>query len=84
MFAEHDQRWALARRLLSDSSIGVADRVAGLLVLLYAQRTVRITRLTTGHVIVTQASVQLLLGEQPIAVPAALGGTDHGTSPRPS
>jgi hypothetical protein len=73
VFAEHDQRWLLARRLLSDSSIAVADRVAGLLVLLYAQRAVRITRLTTEHILVTQAGVQLLLGEQPIAVPSALG-----------
>lgn len=71
VFAEHDQRWALARRLLSDTSIDLADRVAGLLVLLYAQRAVRITRLTTEHVIVTQTGVQLLLGEEPITVPAA-------------
>lgn len=73
VLAEHDQRWTLARRLLSDSSIAVADRVAGLLVLLYAQRAVRITRLTTEHILVTQPGVQLLLGEQPIAVPSALG-----------
>jgi hypothetical protein len=73
VLAEHDQRWALARRLLSDSSIAVPDRVAGLLVLLYAQRAVRITRLTTEHIIVLPAGVQLQLGEQPIAVPAAFG-----------
>jgi hypothetical protein len=49
------------------------DRVAGLLVLLYAQRATRITRLTTKDVIVTKTGVQMLLGEQPLVVPAALG-----------
>jgi hypothetical protein len=73
VFAEHDQRWSLARRLLSDNSIAAADLVAGLLVLLYAQRAVRITRLTTEHILITQAGAQLLLGDQPIAVPATFG-----------
>ncbi|MDT5024887.1 MAG: hypothetical protein QOE61_1313, partial [Micromonosporaceae bacterium] len=50
---EHDQRWDLARQLLNDGSIPVADRVAGLLVLLYAQRVVRITQLTTKQVAIT-------------------------------
>lgn len=72
VFTEHDQRWALARRLLDDGSIEVADRVAGLLILLYAQRVVRITRLTSNHVIVTNDGVALLLGEEPIDLPAAV------------
>ncbi|MFD0633071.1 hypothetical protein ACFQ9X_17325 [Catenulispora yoronensis] len=70
---EHDQRWDLARRLLNDESILVADRVAGLLVLLYAQRVVRITQLTTKHVAVTDIGVELRLGEEPILLPTALG-----------
>jgi hypothetical protein len=73
VFAEHDQRWALARRLLADDTIAVADRVAGLLVLLYAQRANRITRLTTKHVTVTDDGVELRLGEEPIIVPMAFG-----------
>ncbi|MGW9205657.1 hypothetical protein ACWGR4_01535 [Embleya sp. NPDC055664] len=70
---EHDQRWDLARRLLNDDSIPVADRVAGSLVLLYAQRVVHITQLTTKHVAVTDAGVELRLGETPILLPTALG-----------
>lgn len=73
VFAEHDQRWATARRLLTDNTIAVADRVAGLLVLLYAQRATQITRLTTNHVTVTDNGVQLRLGDQPITVPTAFG-----------
>lgn len=73
VFADHDQRWFLARRLLHDDSIALPDRVAGLLVLLYAQRAARITHLTTGNIAVTDDGVQLLLGKAPIIVPEAFG-----------
>lgn len=39
-------RWDQARRLLHDQTLSPADRVAGLLVLLYAQRAAGIARLT--------------------------------------
>jgi hypothetical protein len=48
-------------------------RVAGLLVLLYAQRAARITELTTKHVTVTDDSVELLLADTPITLPPMLG-----------
>lgn len=73
VFAEHEQRWALARQLFNDDTIALTDRIAGLLVLLYAQRAVTITRLTTQHVAFDEDHVQLRLGSQPITVPPLLG-----------
>jgi hypothetical protein len=35
---DDDQRWAIARQLLHDTTIDTEDRLAGLLLLLYAQR----------------------------------------------
>lgn len=71
VFNDHDQRWTLARQLLHDDSTALEDRVAGLLVLLYAQRAARITQLTTDHITITDNGVELTLGQTPIAVPAA-------------
>jgi hypothetical protein len=68
-----DQRWILARRLLSDTSIETTDRAAGLLVLLYAQPLTRISQLTTSHVLpAAQGHVQLRLGAKPLDLPAPL------------
>jgi hypothetical protein len=72
-FNDHDRRWSLARQLLTEDTGALADRVAGLLVLLYAQRVTKITRLTTDHVIRTGHGVEIQLGGQPIAVPSAFG-----------
>ena len=47
---DQDRRWAGARRLLHDGTCPPADRVAGLLVLLYAQKLSVVTALTTRHV----------------------------------
>ncbi|MFI6801874.1 hypothetical protein [Streptosporangium canum] len=44
-------------RLLVDDTVVAADRVAGLLGLLYARRATRITRLTGKHVAVTDNGV---------------------------
>lgn len=46
----HTERWGLARQLLDDDDLDVADRAAGLLVLLYGQSLSRITRLTVAHI----------------------------------
>lgn len=66
------ERWDQARRLLHDQSLGPADRVAGLLVLLYAQRAASITRLTLDHLDLTPGAVRLRLGPEPVALPAPL------------
>jgi len=45
-----EQRWAIARRLVVDDTIDVADRVAAALVVLYGQPLARVARLTTNDV----------------------------------
>ncbi len=67
--AEH---WALARRLLAEGELPVHLRVAGLLVLLYAQPIARITRLTCDDVAITPSTVAIKLGRSPITVPDPL------------
>ncbi|MEU4506955.1 hypothetical protein [Streptomyces sp. NPDC024089] len=69
---DQDARWTLARQLLHDDSLPTADRVAGLLVLLYAQTASSIHRLTTGHVTRNDDSVLISLGARPIRLPAPL------------
>jgi hypothetical protein len=46
-----DQRWATVKRLLHDDRLAAADRVAGLLVLLYGQSLTHITLLTRDKII---------------------------------
>jgi hypothetical protein len=91
-----DKRWEQARWLLGDGTVATADRVAGLLVLLYAQRAATISRLTVGHVEASDKGTRLRLGARPIVVPEPLAGLladlvasrrghavlgDQGTSP---
>jgi hypothetical protein len=89
-------RWAQARRLLHDDALKPGDRVAGLLVLLYAQQPATISRLTLGHVQPSGSDVHLRLGQEPVVLPEPLAGLvlrliaarqghattgDQGTSP---
>ncbi|MGQ4475727.1 hypothetical protein [Streptomyces sp. SAS_276] len=67
-----DARWALVRRLLHDDAIPVADRTAGLLILLFAQPPSRITSLTTKHVTFDRDTVALRLGPVPAQMPPPL------------
>ncbi|WP_444468379.1 hypothetical protein ACR31U_35255 (plasmid) [Streptomyces rochei] len=67
-----DQRWAMVRRLIHDTDLTTIDRVAGLLLLLFAQPASRICRLTTKHVIDNGRVLQLCLGQQPADMPAPL------------
>ncbi|AKH83977.1 hypothetical protein AA958_19310 [Streptomyces sp. CNQ-509] len=69
---DQDARWAVARRLLHDGDIPTADRVAGLLMLLYAQNASSIHRLTTDRVTNNGDHVLLSLGDRPIQLPAPL------------
>ena len=62
-------RWEAARRLLHDGTIGTRDRFAGLLVLLYAQKTTVVSRLTTDRLDVSEGRVRLRLGKVPIVLP---------------
>jgi hypothetical protein len=66
---DSEQRWADARRLLNDATLPIPDRVAGLLILLYAQKTTTISRLTTGQVEIHEHQVKLRFGTEPIVLP---------------
>jgi len=67
-----ETRWEQARWLLHDDNVDTADRVAGLLVLLYAQTATTISQLTVDHVQITGPQVRLRLGREPILVPEPL------------
>jgi hypothetical protein len=67
--ADDHRRWALARDLLHEGDYKPADRVAGLLVLLFGQRPHHISRLTTEHVGLHGGRVTLKLGASPIELP---------------
>lgn len=69
---DHDGRWAAARHLLDDATIDIANRVAGLLVLLYAQKVTTISRLTTDQIESADGVVRLCLGRAPIVLPDQL------------
>jgi hypothetical protein len=69
---DSEARWAHARRLLHDDTLKPEDRVAGLLVLLYAQSTTSISRLTLDHVLADEHEVRLRLGREPIVLPETL------------
>lgn len=69
---DQDRRWEDARRLLHDDACPVADRVAGLLILLYAQTLSAITALTIQHVLHENDQILLCLGPRPIVLPTPL------------
>jgi len=69
---EDDQRWALASRLLHDSTIHPEDRVAGLLLLLYGQPVSKVAQLKREQVIGQPGATQILLGEHPLEIPPPL------------
>lgn len=69
-----ETRWEQARWLLHDDTVKPEDRVAGLLVLLYAQPTSRIVRLTLEHVHASDNEVRLRLGREPVLLPEPLAG----------
>jgi hypothetical protein len=65
----HEDRWSIARRLLHDDSIRPEDRLAGLLILLYAQNMTAISSMTAGQVLVDDGTVRLRLGCVPVQLP---------------
>ncbi|MFI7520113.1 hypothetical protein [Micromonospora globbae] len=69
---DSEARWEQARRLLHDQTLNTEDRVAGLLVLFYAQWTSAISRLTLDHITITDGQTALHLGAQPIVLPEPL------------
>jgi hypothetical protein len=67
-------RWDAARRLLHDDAISTRDRIAGLLVVLYAQPTARISRLTTSHIETSGTQITIRFGQAPITLPGPVAG----------
>jgi hypothetical protein len=67
-----ETRWEQARWLLHDDSLKPEDRLAGLLVLLYAQRTSAISRLTLSHIQSADGQVLIRLGREPLVLPGPL------------
>ncbi|MGH3807529.1 MAG: hypothetical protein ACRDRU_13045 [Pseudonocardiaceae bacterium] len=72
-----EARWDQARRLLHDDTLKPEDRVAGLLVVLYAQWPAAITRLTLDHIDATEHQVRLRLGHEPVVLPEPLAALVH-------
>jgi len=69
-----EKRWADARRLLHDTNLNTADRVAGLLLVLYAQRIATISQLTVDHVHLSEDKVEISFGTSPVVLPEPLAG----------
>ncbi len=67
-----ETRWEQARWLLHDDTVKPEDRVAGLLVLLYAQWPAAISRLTLGHLDTSEGQVRLRLGREAVVLPEPL------------
>ncbi|MFD0526065.1 hypothetical protein ACFQ1I_00515 [Kitasatospora arboriphila] len=69
---DSEKRWADARRLLNDNTLPTADRVAGLLLILYAQKISAISQLTVDDVDITGEAVAIAFGTSPVTLPAPL------------
>jgi hypothetical protein len=73
-----ETRWQQARRLLHDDALKPEDRVAGLLILFYAQWPATISRLTLVHVDCSDDQVRLRLGHEPVVLPEPLAALTRG------
>jgi hypothetical protein len=71
---DSDERWAIARHLLHAPGITIADRVAGALVVIYAQPLTRISRLTVADLVVQPERLTVRLGASPVELPEPLAG----------
>jgi len=68
-----ETRWEQARWLLHDDALRPEDRLAGLLILLYAQRASVISRLAISHIESSGGQVLIRLGREPVTLPDPLG-----------
>jgi hypothetical protein len=67
-----DEQRRLVARLLDDDQLDVADRFAGLLVLLFAQLATRITRLPRSALLLADNTVELRLSSEPTLLPPSV------------
>ncbi len=63
----------IVARLLTDEEIALGDRVAGLIVVLFAQQVTRVSRLTLRDLVEVDGELFLRLGDEPVALPAPVG-----------
>lgn len=77
----HRSTLGQARWLLRDETINVEDRVAGLLVLLYAQTAAAISRLTLTRIDTSDDHVRLRLGGDPVVLPERSPDSSSTSSP---
>ena len=66
---DDDHRWATTRKLLHDNTVAVEDRLAGLLLLLYAQGPSTISLLTIDQISITDDDVRISFSRTPIRLP---------------
>lgn len=69
-----EARWERARWLLHDNTVNLQDRVAGLLLLLYAQTSAAISRLTTDRIHIGRNDIRIRLGSESVVLPEPLAG----------
>lgn len=69
-----DKRWSILARLLHDHTVDLTDRVAGSLLLCYAQPLSRITALTVDQITRDPGLTTIRFGTDPIVVPQPLAG----------
>jgi hypothetical protein len=67
-----DERWSVARRLIAEPGIAATDRLAGSLVVIYAQPLARIARLTVHDIHLESACVTVRLGRVGVELPDPL------------
>ncbi|MFR9769303.1 hypothetical protein [Nocardia sp. SC052] len=67
-----DQRWEIARNILHNNEIALPYRVAGLLVLLYAQPMATLVEMTVDRVMRSDDGVYVRLGTLPLHLPEPL------------
>jgi integrase len=67
-----DERLRLLGRLLEDESLDLQDRVAGCLLLLFAQPISRLVRLTKNNIHEHQGRLSIRLGREPLLLPDPL------------
>ena len=69
-----EDRWDVLARLLHDDTLQLTDRVAGSLLLCYAQPLSRLTAITRDQIVRTPAATTIRFGTADIVVPEPLAG----------
>lgn len=81
----HDQRLKWIKELLTGDAESLHYRVAGILVLLYAQPLVRVAALPTTAIVAASGETRISLGAEPVPVPEPFGSMlEHYLHHRPN